>query len=741
MPNRVTDLTQNKPSTPEEVSAELGSDGWRPILASQLEFQGGDRPAIWDDAAAASLVRQDYERARGYIDNQMWQAQWEESDILYQSPYLSSGSYDDGGGRFARVSRFGVNNATNTMADAVKAGLFAQKPPVFLRPRGKTTQPLCDAWGALLDVLFDRMGFRYWAGLGIESQTLQGTGIWKGGWSTRTKKIRRRKRKVLPPAPEMPVGGAKPIQTKESNELVDDTKEKVQSYPWLEYRMLGTTIFDPAWRTPNRPDLCGFVVDIDYPTWYELKVLRNEDCYKIPTDETLKKYFFDKVDVAPPTGTQLEQIQSDAGSAVMHAEERSRATSADPLMGRIMMLERTTAENVMTTLTMNGRELCIRNDENDLGRIPHFSANWRNVPNSGYGIGTGKLAGGDQRLEQGTLNHAINLLAYQLSPAILIAMGVNAPTQNREVRAGGFFEVQPPADGDVRKAMAVMQMPEVPAQAWQMIQYAKESSEDTVGNDSTFMQGQLGGKGSSAARTATGAGAISAKANGRVQTPVENIEMGLIVPYTYMLIDMVKMKMPLDEIEEILTDKLGKAVVDAIVMDDFLGAEMDIEALAGAKLAAKAAMAAQLPYLMQIFQQPQILEQLHAEGKTVDLQVILDVLFQVSEFRNEKDIIRNMTDDEKKQVAQANPAQAKTQAELAVEQQKGQNQLALSDKNAENDVGKELALKAADRISEAQGGGGKEGKESPLDRATGLVQRGGDEKVLQGQSEPVLAGA
>jgi hypothetical protein len=63
--------------------------------------------------------------------------------------------------------------------------------------------------------------------------------------------------------------------------------------------------------------------------------------------------------------------------------------------------------------------------------------------------------------------------------------------------------------GDIPSS--VMQMPEVPDQAWKMIQYAKESSEDTVGNDSTFMQGQLGGKGSSAARTATGAAAISAK--------------------------------------------------------------------------------------------------------------------------------------------------------------------------------------------------------------------------------------
>jgi hypothetical protein len=106
------------------------------------------------------------------------------------------------------------------------------------------------------------------------------------------------------------------------------------------------------------------------------------------------------------------------------------------------------------------------------------------------------------------------------------------------------------------------------------------------------------------------------------------------------------------------------------------------------------------------------------------------VLFQVSEFRNEKDIIRDMTDDEKQMVAQSNPAMAKTQSELAVEKQKGANQLQLSDKNAENDVGKELALKAAEKIGEG----------IPLTHAQGLVERGNDEKILQGENEPVLAG-
>lgn len=707
-----------------ELVATQGVNGFKPLIKSDVTTDGS-KPPVWTDSAAAAIVWQDYNRARMYVENQAFMAQWEDNDLLYQSPYL--GEDDDGN---AQVSRFGVNNQTNTMADAVRAGLFSQKPFIFMRPRGKTTQVMVDAWMALLDVLFDRMKFRYWSGLGIDSQGLHGTGIWKGGWSTKKRIKYIRRRKIAEPLIDQPVGEPLKVPTKESDVFETVPKEVTESYPWIESRMIGTTLFDPGWRTPNDPSLCKYVVDVDYPTWTDLNGwMRETGLYEIPTTEELTEFFFYKQNIGAEQGSSVEQSFSDEGSAVMHAEDRSTATTIDPLDQPIMLVEHSTETHIKAILHINGRELIIRNSPNELGRIPHFTANWRSILNCGYGIGCGRLAGGDQRLEQGVLNHSLNLLAYQLSPAILIAMGTNAPTGNREVRAGGFFEVQPLGD-DVRKAMAVMEMPEVPSQAWDMIKYAQESSQTATGADAQFMQGNLGGPGSSAARTATGAGAISAKANGRIQTPVENIEMGLIVPYTNMLIDMVKMKMPAAEIREILTSRLSDAIMKQIDIDSFLDAEMTVEVLAGAKLAAKAAMAAQLPYLMQIFQQPQLLEQLHAEGKTVDLQVILDVLFAVSEFRNEKDIIRDLTPTEMQAVQSSNAGQQKTQSAIAVEQVKGANALAKSDRDAENKLGTTVAEQALQKTGEG----------IPLAHASGLVMRDGDEQVLRGQSSPVLAG-
>lgn len=727
-------------------SLPVGKSGWEPILGQNVftrNLEEGEQ-AKFDEGGAISLVVQDYNRARAYLDTEAYLLQWEENDVLYQSPTL--GTEDP---TRARVARFTVNNQSNTMADACRNGLFAQKPPFFLRPRGGTTQGNADAWTALIDVLLDRMKFRYWVGLGIDSMSLHGTGVWKGGWSTRKRIVKKRVPKAKPVQINQPAGNAEKINTVVSDDfdIVPETIE--ESFPWIEKRMLGTTLFDPAWRTPNAPELCGYAIDYDYPTWSDLERMRDEDCYDIPNSEALKQYCFHRADQDAGQGTTVESSLSHGGSPVQHAEARSVATTANVLEQPMLMLERWDESTVKTVLHINDAWVLIRDEEHGLGRIPHFASNWRNIENTGYGMGHGKLVGGDQRVEQGTLNHALNLLAYQFNPAILVSQGSGAPNQNRMVRAGGYFPVSP-LGGDVRKSMAVMEMPAVPAEAWKMIQYAKSSSEETSGADSTFQQGNLGGPGSSAARTATGANRIAAKSDGRVQTPVENIELGLFNPFITMLIDMVKTYMPMKEIRQILSTKLQEDIMRDFDGDAFISADLEVEMLAAAKLAAKAAMAQQLPFLMQIFQQPQLLEQLHAEGKTVDLDVILDVLFAVSEFRMEEEIIRNLTPEEMQRVQSVqNPkvgqTQAETQGKLAIEAVKGENQTALEDRRAQNELARDVTMHALEHHTGAQEDPGERAQNRndsgiPLSHSFGLALRAGDEDTFEGKGASPLAG-
>ena len=702
---------------------------------------GSDIELMLTEQGVVTLVVSDFQTAATFVDQEEWYSQWRDNDLLYQSPVI-----DIGDPTRARVSRFGVNNDANTMADAVKSGLFAQNPPIFLRKRGKTTQQQLDGWMALLSVLFSRMKLQYWAGLGIHCQTLQGTGIMKGGWSKRTRTVLKRKPKGAPARVENASGTTERVHTKDidSHTLQPDTI--TESYPWIEYRTLGTTLFDPKWNTPNDPSYAGYVIDVDYTDWTRLRDLKNDDSYTIPDLANLLEWLKERGSRSAEQGTSIEAGLSRSGSPVGHAADRSTSTSIDPTRQPILMLTRTDCDKVMTVLKIDSGWVVIQNRSHHLNRPPHFTMNWRNIDNAGYGMGIGRLTGSDQRVEQGVLNQCLELLAYQLNPAILYARGSgNAPTGDRVVRRGGFIGVDPIGD-DVRKAWAVAELPEVPAAAWQTIQYSQQSSQNTSGADSTFMPGNLGGKGSSAARTATGAGRIAAKSDARVQTPVEAVEVGFIVPWTEMLISMVKMYMPLEEIRGILSDKLGEAIADELTQDGaILDAEMECEVLAGAKLAAKAAMAAQLPELMQIFQQPQLLDQLHQEGLTIRLKVLLDVLFAVSEYKMEDEIIVPLTDQQKQHMFQMLQMQqgggVKGQADIQREQLRGQNELQKEQLRGKNEIAKTYvqhqleAENPTDKAQERNGGGG------PLARAEGLVERGDMERMLQGQGPSVLAGA
>jgi hypothetical protein len=142
-------------------------------------------------------------------------------------------------------------------------------------------------------------------------------------------------------------------------------------------------------------------------------------------------------------------------------------------------------------------------------------------------------------------------------------------------------------------------------------------------------------------------------------------------------------------------------------------------------------MAQQLPFLMQIFQQPQLLEQLHNEGKTISLDVLLDVLFAVSEYRIEDQIIVPLTEEEKQMMMNLNAPNAKIQEATQVEKIRGQNQIDLEDRRAQNHIAETVAEKALDR----------EGHGIPMAHAFALNSRAADEKYLAGEGPSPIAGA
>lgn len=701
----------------------IGNPTQLPIRKEQVETtEGGAKPARFDDDAAATLVWQNYQAARNYLETYTWPLEWQQADILYQSPNLDRFPRTDTA-RPARVSRFLVAKNTNTMSRKVKRALFAQQNCFFLRPKGKTTERMTSAWTATVAALLKRMEFPYHCKRLIFSQTLQGTGIAKWGVEEKTVTKSKRVKVGKDVKINLPASGEKTVPSEEGDQWKTVETTVKETWPFFQYRRLGTTMFDPKWDTPNRPDLCGYAIDYDYVTFADLQQMRELDCYQnIPEEKTLKNYFFEQAVSAAPAGTQIEVDMSAQGSPVTHAAGRNEQTDENPLEKPLLFIEMTTNEQVMAILHYDGRNLCIRNEDHGMPRMPHGAANWWSIEACGYGMGIGRLNSPDQRINQGVLNESLKMIAYPMNAPIIYARGENAPTQNIMARLGGMFGIDLPSGvNDVLRAIQFMPMPEVPADAWKMLQYSMQSAEDVSGADSTFAQGNLGGPGSSAGRTATGAARISQMVDENISDPVDAVADGIIIPVIEFLIWVVKEKMPLAEIREILSDSDAEIILEAVEEEQFLNAEFEVDVLAGQRLQAKAGIQQLIPMFLQILQQPQLLEFLHQRGETVDFGVILDLMMQVSELEGEEDIIRPLTQQEMNIVSKLNPNAQRGQTAVQVEAIKGKNKLAAISAQGQTD----LANKAAE-IAMSHTADGIE-----YDRAEGLLERGQDEKFLQ----------
>ena len=728
-------------SAPMPVGAPLTL----PIRASSVQILEGGQPGVWADDATATLVWNDYQRAKAYVEaeNTAWLLEWQETDILYQSPipYRFTKMQT---GRPARVPQFLVAKMTRTLARGVKRSLFAEQYPFLLRPGSRSTQQRVDAWTYLLGVLLKRAKFPYHGGLQINGQTLFGTGLGKFGVDEREVVKKTRRRKKPPQSVALPAGGEAKIPTEASDEFEPHETKVTETWPFYEYRKLGTTLFDPKWCTPDLPEeSAGYCVDIDYVNFYDLQRMRKLSCYQkrvakdkddagreivlspgIPSEETLKHFFFERAQGgSAPAGTQTEDTMSAMGSTVEHAANRNRQTSVDPMTAPLLMIERWGDDGTVKTILCydGGEKLTIRNEEHDLGSMCHTSCTWWPIENSGYGMGIGRLVGPDQRVKQGVLNEALKMVAYPMNAPILYARGSdNAPTQNTIWRLGGYQAVDPGPSGDVKKGMAFMEMPQVPAEAFALIDRSQRGAEDLSGADAQMSQGVLNGK-QGATRSSFGAQRVAAMSDQNIADPVDSFSNGALIPFLEFLVRWVKTKMSISEIRRILSDKYSAEIIAAIDLDQFLDTDFEVTVLAGQKLAAKQGIQQLVPFLLQLLEQPQILEYYHQIGKTVDFAAMEEIFLAVSELTQQPDIIRPMTPRERAMYKQNNPNMQKVQAATAVEKQRGQNKLQEVQAKTKGDIVKSVTDHALDKL-----GGGQE-----LELAAGRLERNDDQHALE----------
>lgn len=718
----------------DDVAARPGGDGMplgnemTPRIAqSQAELgEDGATETTFDDDAAATLVWENYQAWAAWLDENAWLAEWQLIDYLKQSPNFDRNWRGSGGGT-ARISRFNVAKNSNTMATQIKRGVFADQTPFLLEPRGpladdEDQQMYIDAITEIFTTLSERADLEYNMGLLIDCMVLQGTGIGDMGYEEKECVYTTRKRKTQPQSIQLPVGPPKIVNTWESDEFVPVPQKVTETWPYFEYRKLGTTLYDPGWRTPNRPDMSASgKIDVDYMNLRDLQQLRNMDCYKdIPDDEDLKKFFFENpLGDAAPASTTASSMDSNS-AVVFHAEGEHEQTNSDPTLRPLMRLKYSTADNIIEVMCYQGRKKTIRNGPHNLKDFAlGVTANWWNIDNSGYGMGIGRLNAGDQRMDQGVLNEVLKMIGYWMNaPLMYNSADGNEPTQNVVMGLGTLWGVRAP-DGDVRKAFMYAPKPEIPAEAWKIYQMGKDGGEDLVGANSTTMQGNTG-PGSTALRTAAGVNRLGNKSDDNVATPISHIE-GVLVRWYRFLWWIVQNKMPIAEIRRILSKKYADTIINKIDPEKLVNAEFNIKILAGQKLAAKASIQQLIPFMLQLLQQPQLMEFMHQKGQTINFSAIEKIFMRVSELQGAEDIIVDLTPQQLQQVQATNPAAQRTKAAAAIEQVRGQNKIREIGAKGQADTQLAVVRAAADKAAERlQGPEEFEDAEGRLERNTDM---------------------
>jgi hypothetical protein len=664
----------------------------------------------YTDTAVLSIVVTDWQTASNWLNNRLWVLQWRECQTLYQSPRTQA-VFEGSSVTKSNVSEFDVARSVNSLAPALISAVFSDTIPFDIQPRPNVHQNSARAWKELLAVLLDLIDFKPTLSRGIESMVLLGTCIFKIGWEEYTEKVTRFERKQQPAQINMPLGGAPLlIFTKETDEFTKVEEDVVRKRPIFEKCEITSIFPNPKWKGGDI-NAAGWVVQEFYLNYDDLQKLRQNDEYDIPDDETLRFIFTTQYEPTDTASAASRTMHANASIFLSEGEETD--FTEDPLMKPMQVLEWSSENEIRTVLQ---QKVVIRNGKHTMGRIPFLSSNFWNVDDAGYGMGVGRISGSQQRVNQGVTNAALDIIAFAVQPEYMISRGANVPTQDQRRRLGGIRLV----DGDVRSAIGLVQQPVVPPDAWRALQLSQAQADSTTGADQAAVQGSLPGRGSSVGRSGTGAGMLQAASQGRLQAPVERVVDGVLVPFLKFLWEQVRQRMTVQEIRALL----GNTYAEAIMVDfqDFYNADIHFDTLAGTRLAARARMAQAMPFLLEVFGNQALVQQMSQIGWKVNVLELANMVMDVSGWKNKRDLIQPMTDQEKQQMMQSQQAaaSAQMQGKMALEQQKQQGDQALEDTKIKGRIATKALTTQHEHLIE-----------SPLDRANSFAERTSDERGLQ----------
>jgi hypothetical protein len=622
---------------------------------------------IYPDAQALQLVIDDLDRCDAYQNINIWASQWILADTLLQSPQNTNMLL---GTTRSNIPVFTLSNHLSAIVPKAMGAMFYENPPFLLRPRPKVTQDVIRAKTALFSYQLDDMFFEEQCEMLMEQDALLGTCIAKWGFETRTEKVKVYKQKEPAQTIKTDSGYEAEIHTEDSDEIVSEYEERKIARPWLKFVDIRTVRVDPGCRVGDIRE-AKYVLHSEYPTYRDLDDLRDQPGYSIPSEEVLKGFFASQENVKQSGDNLAMTMPEGMRGWLQHAVPRNQRTTADPLQSPLELIERQDCNSVITVLRHGTDYVLIRNEENPARAVDanhtYLSANWRNLPDCFYGQGLGMLIGVEQIVEQGLKNLSVDLVSYGLHPQAVRKKGFNAPTQSVVWRQGGIIDV----DDDVDKAFKFLEMPPVPAEVWQFIQTTKAQAQETSGaNEQTVMGSASAGTRSTGMRSGTGAALVGQASASRLDGPVNRFIRQIFVPFLEIMDGLNNEFLPTSVLRDVLDEQgLSDLKVDHVA---FRNAKMDYEVLAGAHLGPRKEMAQFMPFLLQIANNPSLIQAAGQEGLQFSFSAFFKTMADLAGFKYSQDFFRKMTPEENQKhqaqtpaALQAGKLQAAQQAQAA----------------------------------------------------------------------------
>lgn len=668
-------------------------------------------PADISNAAALQLCVQDTVTTEAWLQNNYWSLRWREADALYQSP-PSVIMWEGTSQPRSNVNRFVVAEVVNSIHPQIMNGLFYETPPFILRPRPNQDQNTNRAISSLLSIELDEMEMRQEVDWGLFSALNFGTGIWKWGFKSYTKRVPEYQPLAQPITIKSGLQGVDPtvLETEESLMYKKVMVDKQIHAPTFEFKDSRFILPDPGNQVPDIRK-GKFVIDKLYLSYKDLIKKKDEEYvyedpithkqtlkkrYMLPSEAEIKSWFEDPKE-NPVHGPNSEATAAQATAFVHHAKPRFEKSTADPLDEPLEVLERWDNDKVITVLN---RVKCIRNEENEFQCIPFLSVNWWNIPGAFWGLGLGRIIGVEQRVQAGLINACLDLASLIVNPMFVRSRGANIQEQQIRQRIGGIIAV----DGDPQKALTLLEQPNIPAEVVAQIAQSQSRVEMTSGANAQLTMGASQTGKAGPMRTGTGAAGVIQATMNRIGGFAEAFVRQVYEPLLYRMHQMNKDKMPIAYIRKVLGDKLGPEF--KFKAGDFLNAPAEFEVLAGSHLAAKSQMAQSLFMMIQLFESQPLMDQLNKiSHQRVNVEELFHMVHDISGWKNYYNIIEDMTDEQIASMEQNSPAamaQMKVQAQSAQQDKQFAQKQAVIDQENEGRAARDIFRVIAEKSAEPE---------------------------------------